>query len=317
MARQKENKSEVSLSFEITPALMAFRQISGDANRFLNTQLVALETLKTATPVRPSDLVLPWTLPAANAEWIETRHFTLRSTMVAVVDGLDRYMRVLSRVQGLVPEALHDDLNGRRRPELERRPAHFERVTSLYHYYPSAVPPQYVLAVELLATWRNRFVHRSSKDSLSRGARKGLLAAAAFFKKDHGGADVVAAIGRFDAGEPPTLSDLSTLIASTHRLVTALDEHLLLLQDGGTYAVSLMRFLIKEQPEPSEYLERVFQYGGKRSAGKVHALFLHNGAIHDVRRRANAPVLTRKKLNALLGLGRKDASALFGIPRPV
>lgn len=85
--------SEASLSFEVTPALMVFRRLAGDANRFLNTQLVALETLKTATPVRPADLVLPWTLPAVEAEWVDTRNFTLRSTMVSVVDGLDQYLR--------------------------------------------------------------------------------------------------------------------------------------------------------------------------------------------------------------------------------
>ena len=92
MARGNKGK-ETSLSFEVTPALMAFRQLAGDANRFLNTQLVALETLKTATPVRPIDLVLPWTLPAVEAEWVDTRNFTLRGTMISVVDGLDQYLR--------------------------------------------------------------------------------------------------------------------------------------------------------------------------------------------------------------------------------
>ena len=96
MARGNKGK-ETSLSFEVTPALMAFRQLAGDANRFLNTQLVALETLKTATPVRPIDLVLPWTLPAVEAEWVDTRNFTLRGTMISVVDGLDQYLRILPR----------------------------------------------------------------------------------------------------------------------------------------------------------------------------------------------------------------------------
>ena len=44
--------SEASLSFEMTPALFAFRQLAGDAN------LVAFATLKMVTPVRPPDLVL-------------------------------------------------------------------------------------------------------------------------------------------------------------------------------------------------------------------------------------------------------------------
>lgn len=308
--------SEASLSFEVTPALLAFRQLAGDANRFLNTQLVALETLKSATPVRPPDLVIPWTLPAVEAEWVETRNFALRSTMVSVVDALDQYLRVLSRVRGLVLDDLRDDLNGRRRAALDRRPTLPERVVALCDSYPDVVPEQHLSAIELLANWRNRIVHRNSKDKLSSHSRKILLTASKYFRDEHGGADIASAIARFDNDAPPSLSDLSTMIASAHRLVTAMDEHLLVLQDGEHYAVSLMKFLIEEQPDPSAYLERIFHYGGKRSAGRVHALFLYNGANHDDKRRANAPTITRRKIDALLGLGRNDASELFDIQRP-
>jgi hypothetical protein len=308
--------SQASLSFEVTPALLEFRQLAGDATRFLNTQLVALETLKTAKPVRPTDLVVPWTLPAVDAEWVDTRNFTLRNTMISVVDGLDQYLRILSRVGGLVHDDLHDDLNGRRRADLDRRPTLPERVAALCDRYPKVAAEQHLLAIDLLATWRNRFVHRNSKDNLSNRTRNALLATSDYFREEQGGADIAGAITRFDNGDAPSLSDLSTLIASAHRLVTAMDEHLLFLQEGERYAVSLMKYLIEEQMDPSAYLERIFQYGGNRSAGRVHALFLHNGANHDDKRRANAPVITRRKLDALLGLGRNDASALFEIPRP-
>lgn len=51
------------IGFELSPALIAFRRTAGDANRHLNTLLVALETLKTTTPVRPKELAVPWTKP--------------------------------------------------------------------------------------------------------------------------------------------------------------------------------------------------------------------------------------------------------------
>jgi hypothetical protein len=42
----------------MTPALMAFRQLAGDANRFLNSQLVALETFANGDTSAAADLVL-------------------------------------------------------------------------------------------------------------------------------------------------------------------------------------------------------------------------------------------------------------------
>jgi hypothetical protein len=191
-----------------------------------------------------------------------------------------------------------------------------ERMVALCNRYPKVAAEQQLLAIDFLVTWRNRFVHRNSKDNLSNRTRKALLAASDYFRDKNGGADIAGAIARFENGDPPNLSDLSTLIASAHRVVTAMDEHLLFLQDGERYVLSLMKLLIEEQTDPSAYLEKLFQYGGKRSTGRVHALLLHNGANHDDKRRANAPFLTRRRLDALLGLGRNDASALFGIPRP-
>lgn len=207
-------------------------------------------------------------------------------------------------------------MNGRRRADLDRRPTLPERVAALYNRYPNVAAEPQLFAIDLLATWRNRFVHRNSKDNFSSRTRSALLAASCYFRKEHGGADVAGAIKRFDNGEAPNLSDLATLFASTHRLVTAIDEHLLFLQEGDRYAISLIKFLIEEHLDPSAYLESIFQYGGKRSAGRVHALFLHNGANHDQKRRANAPILTRRGLDALLGVGRNDASELLEIPRP-
>lgn len=81
-------------------------------------------------------------------------------------------------------------------------------------------------------------------------------------------ADVIA---RFDAGAPPTLVDLSTLLAATHRLVRDINAHLLYRQDGQDYAVALMGYLLQSSPDPVATLETIFFKGGPRAAGRVLA----------------------------------------------
>ena len=47
------------IGFDLSPALIAFRRTAGDANRHLNTLLVALETLLAAPADRPSMSKIP------------------------------------------------------------------------------------------------------------------------------------------------------------------------------------------------------------------------------------------------------------------
>jgi hypothetical protein len=279
-------KDEGSICFEATPALLAFRRIAGDANRCLNTLLVGLETLKTNSPVKPTDLVVAWSKPRNLEEWIETRDFALRGAMVAVADGLDQYMRIVTRIDGLVATELGDILNGRRGRKESRRPTVFARLAALCKHYPRVACREHLIAMNLLMTWRNQFVHRDYRFGLTLAERKELAAAAPFFKSKHGGSDIEEALIRFEKREPPTLANLSTLIASAHRLVRALDEHLLSLQAGEIYAVALTRYLIASDEDPLQRLEVMFERGGWQAAGHLHALFLDNGGNHHENRRA-------------------------------
>ncbi len=310
-------RAPASLCFEQSPALIAFRTAAGDANRLLNTLLVAVETLKGgAAAVRPPDLAVPWSLPTTPDEWLDTRNFALRGTMVVLVDALDRYLKILSRIEGLTALELDDRLNGRKAAGEDHRPTLPERVASLCSHYSGAVHPSYVLAVSLLVAWRNRFVHLEHRANLSRTERQQFLQHAEFLKTEFAGVVIADVIARFDADTPPTLVDLSTLLAATHRLVRDIDAHLLHLQDGQDYAVALMRYMLHSAADPVATLETIFFNGGTRAAGRVLALFLENGANHSPNRTASAPSLSRKQLDAVLGLSRNKAAELFGIERP-
>jgi hypothetical protein len=305
-------KQDQVIGFELSPALIAFRRTAGDANRHLNTMLVALETLKGTAPVRPKGLAVPWTKPGVKKEWDDSRDFLLKGCMIAVVDALDQYMRVVSRISGLAALELDDAMNGRKSPGEERRPTVAERFEALATHYPKTVPPEYIAALHLLVTWRNRFVHHDYRFGLALPIRKALTVAAPSFAKDFQGTDIIGAVNRFSSREPPLLNDLAFLIAIAQRAVRRMDEHLLQLQNGPDYAMSLMCYLIAASEDPKAFVEDTWMHGGNQSAGRVHALFLDNGGNHDANLPPNAPSITRKKLNDLFAFGRIKARHLFG-----
>jgi hypothetical protein len=308
--------STITIGFEMTPALISFRRQVGATSQSLHALIVGLETLKEAEPVRPSDLIyLSWQKPATPEQWAEARTFALKGAMIVTIDALDHYLRVLSRIDGLVPDALHDKLNGRKVASDNHRPTLYERLVALNSVFPGA-RAEHLLAVKLLANWRNRFAHGDYKFALTAKECEAIGNTAAFFRANHGGADIQAALDRYIMSHPPTLLDLSTLIASAQRLIRDLDANILHRQVGADYAVALVRYLLENDSNPSVRLEWLFELGGDQAAGRLHALLLDHGGNHDKNRKANAPALTRQELNQRLGFGRNEASAFFNIPRP-
>ena len=94
-----------------------------------------------------------------------------------------------------------------------------------------------------------------------------------------------------------------------------IDEHLLQLQDGKSYANALIRYLMIASGDKKASVEGTWKYGGNRSAGRIHALFLDNGGIHAPNRRFSAPTITRTELNDLFAIGLNRARVVFEVPR--
>ncbi|MEK7993429.1 MAG: hypothetical protein AAB403_06445 [Planctomycetota bacterium] len=301
------------ICFESTPASQAFRRTAGDITRLLSTLYVALETLEVNDPVRPDDLSFGWSMPSGPKEWEETRNFALRGAIVAIVDGLDQYMRVLSRVPGLVAPELDNVLNGRRGPGEERRPTIAMRLSTLSTRYLGVVRDEHIAAMDLLTTWRNTFVHRDYRFGLSSSVRKSLVNSELFFSKEHGGADILGTLSRFEARKPPTIIDLSTLVSSAQRIARAIDEHLLQIQNGPTYAKSLFRYAIAASDNAEAFVKHTFERGGKQSVGRVHSTLLRLGGSNDRNHSPNALVVTDLEMNRLFALSQTNAAEVFGI----
>jgi hypothetical protein len=255
-------------------------------------------------------------MPTVATEWTDTRNFALKAAMVTLLDGLDQYLKVLGRIRGLAAPQLDDLLAGRARDSRGRRYTIPQRFDALCQHYTGVGQPEQIALLHLLSAWRNHFVHGDYRFKLGSAERKVLLNGGSYFSAQQGGANIIDVLDRFDRRHAPELSDLATLITAAQLLVAAIDIHLLQLPNPEAYARALLEHVLKESPDPPALLERVFERGGVGSGGRVHSLFLANGGNHDAVRTASAPSITRARLNALFGVGRNAASAMFGIPRP-
>ena len=126
------NRSQI-VAFEASPALLAFRLVAGAANRHLRTLIAGLQALENSPAFRPNDLYLPWSRPSTPNEWAESETFVYTMALVAVVDGLDQYLRVLARMPGFVDATLIDSLEGRKVDD--RRLTISERLEKINDFY--------------------------------------------------------------------------------------------------------------------------------------------------------------------------------------
>jgi hypothetical protein len=306
-----------SIVFEASPALLAFRYLTGSANFFLNTLVVGLETLRYSYPIKPYDLAISWSKPGKPGTYDHCRQFALKMMMVTAIDSIDQYLRILTRIPRLVDPVLEDALNGRTRIRSggrERRLTISERLQILSERYP-AVRAEWIAGIHFLVYWRNTFVHGEYKFALPREHIRTLIGAKDYFFEEHRGADIQAIVARFDMREPPALADLSTLLSITHRCITAIDERILSAQIGISYAEALLRYLAESSPDPTLYVRSIWQRGPPHSVRRLTSIFMSNGGTHKGRH-ASAPRLTRPELEGHFGFGLDEALALLTTSLP-
>ena len=68
---------------------------------------------------------------------------------------------------------------------------------------------EHLLAMNLLANWRNRFAHGDYKFALTDKECEAIAKTAAFFRDNHGGADIQAALDRYTKSKARPPSSIS------------------------------------------------------------------------------------------------------------
>jgi hypothetical protein len=122
------------------------------------------------------------------------------------------------------------------------------------------VPAHYDSAVQFLISWRNRHVHGRSTERVSPETRSCLASASSQFYDDHAHLDVDRMIANYDAGNPPTLKEVSSLKAVVHRVVSRVDQSVLRNADAHRAFVASLRVSFRNEQSLEE---RVKEYWGK------------------------------------------------------
>ena len=223
---------------------------------------------------------------------------------------------MLARISVFADAAVVQQMKGTAKKSSGARFTIPERFSAVNDHHGKPAAAAHVAAIDLLATWRNHFVHGDRRFPLAKASRTTLLSADSYFRSQQGGADISAILAEFDNRSGPRPEDIITLISAAQLGVAALDQHLLFSVASKDYAFSLMAFMLSENEDPPALLERVFRYGGKNSSGAAFALMMKHRYARA--KGAFSPVaqMPRQDFDAVRAMGRNRASELFGIARP-
>jgi hypothetical protein len=220
-----------------TIALTNFKKTMGSTNLFVNTLIIGLESVKNKTITKPNDLTIGWQLPK-NPEILaaQSRSFVTRATLVCLVDAIDQYLHSLGKTPGYINDReLAAFLQGEKAeiPDKHtktgkitskvRRPKISERLEKIENIFNIVEPKSYMALMHLLFCWRNNVTHSNSRDNIEPTKEQLLKADKDYFKNNHSNINIIETIKHFKSGDLPTLKDLSTMIAVSHRVLNAID----------------------------------------------------------------------------------------------
>lgn len=140
-----------------------------------------------------------------------------------------------------------------------KRPSMSSRFSSLVNLA-NGVLPQYIDAIQVLISWRNRHVHGRSAGRASDAILSGIRKNAAYFYENHAHLDVDRMIDNYDENGSPTLKEASSLISVLHRVIAAADEAIVRQANARETFVEALKTSFDELDDPQQ---RVKEYWGK------------------------------------------------------
>lgn len=213
-----------------TPARTRFKQHLGQANHFLVTTLLGLETLDhSETTEAPPDLRAAWNPKDKSASISRARIFVLQSFLGWAVDSIDMYLSLLNRK----PKFVRDDelvsaVDGAGRSVSRKARA----VAGHFGVHPAT----YAL-VDVLITWRNNVFHELSDTCVQPLTERHLAEYADLIRGKYRGLVVDALASKAGKGDALTFKEAASLINATHAFVEEVDGAVLSRLDLGSFCV--------------------------------------------------------------------------------
>ena len=199
-----------------TLARIRFKKHFGQANHYLITSLIALQSLNESTITEaPDELRMAWSPKDKKASIHRSRIFILQSFLGWAVDSIDMYLSLLNRKPSyLQNQELKSQIDGAGNSVL--------RKTQLYsnHY---KIQPAIQALVDVLITWRNNVFHQLADNRIKRDSRESLISNEAYIAANFRGLDVSQLPDKAEKGDILTFKETASLINAVHFYVEAVD----------------------------------------------------------------------------------------------
>lgn len=232
-----------------TDALQRFQRSLGGSTLYINTVAVALEVVSgdpSLAEEAAKKLNLGWQAPsdvkASSLEGLATRlhlpageqrmrqltaqarTFVLRSVLTSAIDALDVYLGSVARLSWLnFSNEMVLVCTKAKTPLGGRAYSISDRCEALCNELELTEVLKLLPLVALASRWRNALVHFDDADfKLDSKDRSALKSNFATFNK--AGFDVITTIDRFDQKKPPTLKDVTTLLAYMQDICGSIDS---------------------------------------------------------------------------------------------
>ncbi len=223
-----------------TKARKEFKDQFGQANHFLITSLVGLNTIETnPNIIKPLEFSTSWNPRDKVRSARRSRSFVLNSFLSFAVDGVDMYLTLLNRT----PKVLVD-LNFSLIFEKAKNSV-YNKVLGVEEYFD--IDKTLVSLILLLITWRNNLVHGLAENEIRNNYVEQLKKNQTFIKENFRGLLIDDTITRAYEGKYPNFKEVASLINATHMFVQEVDKRILEKMDKLAYAKDVIAFRSKKE----------------------------------------------------------------------
>ena len=217
-----------------TSARTAFKDLLGQANHFLITILVGLNSVRKGDAKIDEEFRTTWNPQDARRSAERSRSFVLDLALIRAVDALDTYMMQSRRR----PYAITSQEFARRMDGTGQKIS--KRLEVFCEFLPP-LPSEKVAFLKLAIDWRNRRVHSLADEMLENSSEEELLQHAESLKAEHSGLNIQELLKHYKAAEPPSFKEAASIIRLTHSAVAHFDAELLLKLDIEQYARNALK----------------------------------------------------------------------------
>jgi hypothetical protein len=256
-----------------THARTTFKDLLGQANHFLITILVGLNSVRKGDAKIDEEFRTTWNPQDARRSAERSRSFVLDLALIRAVDALDSYMMQSRRrpyaLTSLEFSARMDGTGQKISKRLE-----------VFCEFLKPLPAEKVAFLKLAIDWRNRRVHSLAEEMLERSSEEELLRYGESLRTEHSGLDVEALLKHYKTGESPSFKEAASIIRLTHNAVAHFDAQLLLKLDIERYVRDALQIALTDANsyDPNLALKRacakIWGSSEKKYAKVVRALRL-------------------------------------------